>query len=330
MFADLPSAPTFRPTFRPTFWRLPSSAYLLAPTFWPTFQRLPSGLPAWLYLPGAYLLEAYLPALPSSLPSSSACLHGAYLPPYLLLAPTFRSCHSGERRGRLQSLPLIGNCSTREECGSAPWHVQVTSNVAVNGRVQLIPYGNETSSIPLPPRFDFAHNANISFAQAGFEAADPSDGGCWGIKEDSPALGLAPGFVTAPGNMNIRSTTTRIRCSYLCGMRVPRVVTHTPRTDRPTGFSRNLCKALRGAMNAVAVCWSCVARAGNECEELCFKFPIFYSNTSRTTYPSYNNYLRQYAAHSPIHLPTLAARRSSFAAAADTRSRSASFASRRC
>ena len=59
------------------------------------------------------------------------------------------------------SLPLIGNCSKREQCGSAPWHVEVTSNVAVNGSARLIPYGPETSPIPseIPGRFNFSSNA---------------------------------------------------------------------------------------------------------------------------------------------------------------------------
>jgi hypothetical protein len=93
------------------------------------------------------------------------------------------------------SLPLKTNCSKREECGAAPWHVQVTSNVAVDGDLKfLLPYGGETSSVALLPRFNFTDNANTSMATAGFEASNPSLSNCWGIKAESPIFGKAKGF----------------------------------------------------------------------------------------------------------------------------------------
>ena len=94
------------------------------------------------------------------------------------------------------SLPLIGNCSKREQCGSAPWHVEVTSNVAVNGSARLIPYGPETSPIPseIPGRFNFSSNANVTMSAVGFESAEPSSENCWGIKADSAIFRKASGF----------------------------------------------------------------------------------------------------------------------------------------
>jgi hypothetical protein len=92
------------------------------------------------------------------------------------------------------SLPLKTNCSKREKCGSAPWFVEVTSNVAVNGTVKLTPYGPEFPPIPQLPRFNFSHNANVSMAAAGFVSTNPSLENCWGIKLGSPVFDAAPGF----------------------------------------------------------------------------------------------------------------------------------------
>jgi hypothetical protein len=94
------------------------------------------------------------------------------------------------------SFPLIGNCSKREQCGSAPWHVEVTGNVAINGSARLIPYGPETSPDPslTPGRFNFSGNANVTMSAVGFEAADPSLENCWAIKTNSAIFGEAKGF----------------------------------------------------------------------------------------------------------------------------------------
>ena len=92
------------------------------------------------------------------------------------------------------SLPLKTNCSKLETCGAAPWHVNATSNVAVNGTVKLVPYGGEISSVPALPRFNFSHNANVTMATAGFKSANPSLDNCWGIKPDSPVFAAAQGF----------------------------------------------------------------------------------------------------------------------------------------
>ena len=67
-------------------------------------------------------------------------------------------------------MPLIPNCSTKTQCGSNPWGVEVSSNVAVNGSV-LLP----TELVPRSlPRFNVTANVNVSLATAGFEAADPA------------------------------------------------------------------------------------------------------------------------------------------------------------
>ena len=97
------------------------------------------------------------------------------------------------------TIPLIPNCSQREECGSAPWHLQVTSNVAVDGGIELITYGDATAQLgptaSSPSRFNFSSNANVSLAAAGFEKDDPSADNCWGMKPGSDGLsGRAPGF----------------------------------------------------------------------------------------------------------------------------------------
>jgi hypothetical protein len=92
------------------------------------------------------------------------------------------------------SLPLKTNCSKREKCGAAPWHVSVTSNVVVDGAVKLIPYGGEISPVPALPRFNFSHNANVSMAAMGFESAHPTLDNCWGIKPESPIFAAARGF----------------------------------------------------------------------------------------------------------------------------------------
>ena len=92
------------------------------------------------------------------------------------------------------SLPLKTNCSHREQCGAAPWHVHVTSNVAVDGAVELSPYGGEISPVPALPRFNFSHNANVSMAAVGFASARPTVDNCWGIKPQSPIFDVARGF----------------------------------------------------------------------------------------------------------------------------------------
>jgi hypothetical protein len=88
------------------------------------------------------------------------------------------------------SLPLMGNCSTRETCGASPWHIEVASNVAVDGGVML-----PTELAPLaPPRFNSTFNANATQEEVGFENNDPIASNCWGIKKNSKIFGLSPGF----------------------------------------------------------------------------------------------------------------------------------------
>eukprot|EP01045_Picozoa_sp_COSAG04_P004323 COSAG04_NODE_186_length_21024_cov_6.326069_9_plen_523_part_00 len=90
------------------------------------------------------------------------------------------------------SLPLIGNCSQREECGAAPWFDEISSNVGVLGSVDVTqPLGAPSN---IPNRFNVTANANVTLAQAGFEAADPLAKNCWGMRSDSAVFGLSPGF----------------------------------------------------------------------------------------------------------------------------------------
>ena len=84
------------------------------------------------------------------------------------------------------SLPLSGNCSTRESCGAAPWHVSATHNVAVLGRVGLGFYGSNPPATL--PRFNITENLNVTMATAGFQNAQPGVDNCWNMRSTSPVL----------------------------------------------------------------------------------------------------------------------------------------------
>lgn len=108
------------------------------------------------------------------------------LMPYHYRSPPFSRYPGLPELDPFISLPLLGNCSTRESCGAAPWHVSATHNVAVLGGVGLGFYGSNPPATL--PRFNITRNLNVSLATADFQNAHPGVDNCWDMRSTSPVL----------------------------------------------------------------------------------------------------------------------------------------------
>ena len=133
--------------------------------------------------------------------------------PYHYRSPPFSHYPGLPEMDPFISLPLLGNCSTRESCGATPWAVSVTRNVAVSGAVGLEFYGSVQGPSGLP-RFNISKNLNVSLAMADFKNTSRGVENCWDMRSTSSVL--SSGFQRIRPDL-MGPPTFQLRYAAKCG-----------------------------------------------------------------------------------------------------------------